>query len=294
MKRLKLVFASLIVTTCGYQILYTEENSSLGKSFKPLISGDVANPGIESDKNNSIILESKHQAEQFEKTNRVYNRNSEGKFRPKHLVYSAKQVIEPSQGQGLATPLPSGTNFIGKLLNGIDTREPNQVTKVTLPYGARHNNGGSLPKNSILLGTATSNGSDKVFIRFNKVIYPNGDEFKIDAQALNSGDYSPGLVGVQQSNADLRMVGSIGLTMVSAGADVLTQRSMIGANPYAMGIAQPDSTAQNAMLQGVSQVTKQEAQKQAESPQKSQDYVSVYPDSDLIISLLTPFKEEKI
>jgi hypothetical protein len=190
------------------------------------------------------------------------------------------------------TPLPSGTNFIGKLLSGIDTRGSEQVAKVILPYGARHPSGGSIPRNTILQGPVSTNGGEKIFIRFNRVIYPNGKEYKIDAQALNSADYSPGLVGVKQSNADLRMVSSIGLTMVSAGADVLTQRSMIGANPYAIGIAQPDATASNAVLQGVSQVTKQEAQKQAQEPQNAEDYTTLSPDTDLIVSLLSPYKEE--
>lgn len=292
-KKLKLLFGVILVLVCCFQILFTEDNSSLGKSFRPLVDAKINSEYFPTDKSTEISLETKEQAELTRMNSKSSSKVYGHTVRPKQLVYSAKQVIEPSPGEGLMTPLPSGTNFIGKLLNGIDTREANQVARVSLPYGARHSNGGSIPRNAILLGTATSNGSEKVFVRFNRVIYPNGKEYKIDAQALNSGDYSPGLIGVKQSNADLRMAGSIALTMVSAGTDVLTQRSMLGGNPYAIGITQPDATAQNAMLQGVSQVTKQEAQRQAQEPQSSQDYVTVFSDSDLIISLLSPYKEEQ-
>lgn len=292
-KKLKLLFGVILVLVCCFQVLFTEENSSLGKSFRPLVDAKINPEYFPIDKSKEISLETKEQAELIRMNSKSSTKVYEHTVRPKQLVYSAKQVIEPSPGEGLMTPLPSGTNFIGKLLNGIDTREANQIVRVSLPYGARHSNGGSIPRNAILLGTATSNGSEKVFVRFNRVIYPSGKEYKIDAQALNSGDYSPGVIGVKQSNADLRMAGSIALTMVSAGADVLTQRSMLGGNPYAIGITQPDATAQNAMLQGISQVTKQEAQRQAQEPQSSQDYVTVFPDSDLIISLLSPYKEEQ-
>ena len=292
-KNIKICFSVLLFLVCGVQIFFTEDNSSLGKSYRPLSSDSESQEALKINSPTGINLETKDQAEMISQSSKRNTRQAGHTLRPKQIVYSAKQVIGPSASDALMTPLPSGTNFIGKLLNGIDTREANQVAKVTLPYGARHTNGGMIPRNAILLGTATSNNSEKVFIRFNRIIYPNGREFKIDAQALNSADYSPGLVGVRQSNADLRMVSSIGLTMVSAGADVLTQRSMVGMNPYAIGINQPDATASNAVLQGVSQVTKQEAQKHAQEPQNSEDYVTLSPDADLIISLLLPFKEEQ-
>ncbi|MFP5386023.1 MAG: TrbI/VirB10 family protein [Bacteriovoracia bacterium] len=291
-KKVKVLSSVLIFLVCLIQILFTDDNSTLGKSYRPLSEEEESKGILTGSQEGLIQLESKEQAERLSDEAKSKVRQKGGLHRPKQLVYAAKQVIVPAIGEGLMTPLPSGTNFIGKLLNGIDTREPNHVAKVILPYGGRHPSGGSIPRNAVLQGTVSTNGSEKVFIRFNRVIYPNGKEFRIDAQALSSADYSPGLVGVRQSNADLRMVSSIGLTMISAGTDILTQRSMVGANPYAIGIAQPDATAQNAVLQGVSQVTKQEAQRQAQEPQSAEDYVILSPDSDLIVSLLSPYKEE--
>jgi hypothetical protein len=291
-KRVKIISSIFVFLVCGVQIFFTDDNSTLGKSYRPFSEDEEPQETLTDSLGNKIRLENKEQAEKLTSEARNRSHKQGGLHRPKQIVYSAKQVIGPSNGEGLMTPLPSGTNFIGKLLNGIDTRESNHVAKVMLPYGARHPSGGSIPRNAILQGTVSANGGEKIFIRFNRVIYPNGREYKIDAQALSSADYSPGLVGVRQSNADLRMVGSIGLTMVSAGADVLTQRSLVGVNQYAIGIAQPDATAQNAVLQGVSQVTKQEAQRQAQEPQNSEDYVTLSHDSDLIVGLLSPYKEE--
>jgi hypothetical protein len=283
----------LLITAC-FQIFWPEDNSGLGKSYKPLNEGQTVQL---SNVNNeaTIKLQSKEEADQ--QNGKPQGSRDLGLSRPSQLVYNSRQVLERIGSEGtLTTPLPSGTNFIAKLVNGIDTREANQVAKVILPYGARHASGGFLPKNAILLGIVSYGGeSEKIFIRFNRVIYPNGKEFKIDAQALNSADYSPGLLGVNHSNSDIRMASSIGLTMVSAATDVLTKRSMLGGiNPFGMDTAQPDATAQNAMLQGVSQVTKQEAQRQAQDMQKAQEYVTLYSDSDLIISLLSPFNGEAI
>jgi hypothetical protein len=292
-KSVKIAASVLMFLVSCFQMFWPEDQSDLGKSFKPLIDEEKVEqlqPEVEQEASQVNIL-SKEEAERLEAGSRKASRQGQPLPRPAQLLFNAKQVLERSEAGGTLTPLPSGTNFIGKLVNGIDTREANQVVKVILPYGARHACGGFLPKNAVLLGNASSGeDSEKVFIRFNRVVYPDGKEFKIDAQALNSADYSPGLTGIHHSNAHMRMAGSIALTMVSAGADVLTQRSMVGEmNPYAMGMAQPDSTARNAILQGTSQVTKQEAQRQMQDSQNAPEYVTVMSDSDLIINLLSPF-----
>jgi hypothetical protein len=61
-----------------------------------------------------------------------------------------------------------------------------------------------------------------------------------------------------------------------------------------MGMAQPDSTMKNAALQGVSQVTKQEAERVGSKMQDKEEYLTVMTGGDLIISLLIPFKGEAL
>lgn len=292
--RLKYCGAFFLSVAICLQFFRTDDQSHLEKSYRPISNvseGEGIKNEVSGDK--GYVLPTKEEADKLMNAKRSRNYKKSG-LSPTEMIFSGKQVIERTGGSGDLTPLPSGTNFIGKLLTGIDTREANQIAKVLLPYGARHASGGYLPKNAVLLGIVSQGGdSEKVYIRFNRIIFPNGKEYKMDAQALNSADYSPGILGAHHSNADVRMASTVALTMVSAATDVLTQRSMVGGvNPYMVGSIQPDATAKNAVLQGVSQVTKQEAQKQTQEMQNAQEYVTVSPDSDLIISLLSPFTGE--
>lgn len=285
-KRIKYAFAILVGLTTLIQIFMPEDNSLLAKSFKPL-------DGIEKVEKTHKPTEAEELVNAHEREARNQaQRGQRRSVRPMKITYNAKQVFNRSEAQGLVTPIPSGTNFVGKLINGIDTREDNQVLKVILPYGGTHPSGGKIPRDSILLGSASYSTGDRVYIRFNHVIFPTGQEYKIDAQALSSGDYTPGLVGYHHSETDLRVVGSLALTMVSAGTDVLTQRTMQGTNPYGVGMNQPDPTMKNAALQGVSQVTKQEAERVGSKMQNKEEYLTIPTGGDLIVSLLTPFKGE--
>jgi len=285
----KIIFTSFVCLIAFIQFCRAPDDSDLSKVYRPFIHhGNIRGVAISP---KGIVLQTEAQANSKTKGSR-----GDGISRPKDIVYSGKQVLERTGIDGLLTPLPSGTNFIGKLLTLIDTNVPGQVAKVTLPYGARHPKGGSLPKNSTLFGTTASDGeSEKVFIRFHKVIFPDGKEYRIDAQALNSADFLPGIVGIKHSNTDLKMASSMGLTMISAASDVLTQRSgfqAMGGIP--MGIDSPDATIKNAILQGVSQVSRLEAQKQAQDLGNVPDYVTVPEGADLIINLLSPFNGEAI
>ncbi len=285
-RRLKYTLSIFVGATILFQVLMPEDQSLLSKSFKPFENKEALTA-----KNPSGNAQDLVNAHDKEAKGQVYT-GQQSKPRTMKLAYNARQVIERTEAQGLVTPIPSGTNFVGKLINGIDTREDNQVLKVILPYGGRHPSGGSIPKDSILLGNASYSGGDRVYVRFSRVIYPTGQEYKMEAQALSSSDYVPGLVGYHHSETDLRVAGSLALTMVSAGADVLTQRSALGNNPYGMAMAQPDANLKNAGLQGVSQVTKQEAERVGGKMQNKEEYLTVQTGGDLIISLLTPFKGE--
>ena len=275
------------------QFLKAIDNSELSKTYKPFCAGFFWRDKKKFSDASSLEINLLTESQANEK-----RKGAAGVplIRPRELVYSGKQVFERSGAESLLTPLPSGTNFIGKLLSSVNTNEQGQVIKVTLPYGARHQRGGSIPKDTVLHGSASPDGeSDKVFIRFHKIIFPDGKEYRIDAQALNSADYSPGLLGVRHSNTNLKMASSVGLTMVSAASDVLTHRSGMGSiGGIMMGPDSPDATIKNAILQGVSQASRQEAQKQAQDLGNVPDYVTIPVGSDLIINLLSPFNGEAI
>lgn len=286
--RVKYTFSILVGATVLFQIFMPQDDSILGKSFKPFENEEKMEAKVKADNGEAIVHAHNQEAQSQGQVPR------QNRAKPMKLTYNGRQVFERTEAQGLLTAIPSGTNFIGKLINGIDTRQDNQTLKVTLPYGGSHPSGGKIPRDSVLLGSATYSGGDRVYIRFNRIIFPNGAEYRIDAQGLSSGDYTPGLVGVHHSETDMRVAGSLGLTMVSAVTDVMTQRTMYGANPYGMGMAQPDATMRNATLQGVSQVAKQESERVGSKMQEKEEYLTVMTGGDLIISLLTPFKGEPL
>ena len=234
-----------------------------------------------------------HQAD-YEARKSLHKKKKRIPLVPQNVNFSAAQVITRSGLGGTMRALPSGSTFIGKLLDGVDTRNQNQIIKVNLPYGARQRTGGTIPKNALLLGVVSYSGKgNKVYISFNRAVFPNGKEYKIHAQALTSKDYSPGLIGEYHGNTDLRIAASMGLTMVSAAADVLTRKSVFGGiNQQGQNSMLADATMGNAMLQGISKVSEKEAKRQASELQGEQAFVTVEAGSDLIVSLLRPFKGE--
>lgn len=224
------------------------------------------------------------------------NRNQRRVFprRTLNIEYKATQVIERKGPSGLSKGLPLGTNLIGKLLTSIDTRETGQYYKVLLPYGGKGKNGGSLPKNTIAFGKISYSGKGKkVFISFTKALLPDGREVKMKAQALNSKSYSPGLVGDFHGKRTERIVSTLGLTMVSAMTDTLTEREALGGQPGSGGMVAteltPKATAKNALYQGISKVSEMEAQRQASELGNQQEYVTIPAGTELIVSLVSTY-----
>ena len=201
------------------------------------------------------------------------------------IKYRAPQVIE--RKSNLTSKLPIGSNLVGKLLTSIDTREGEQLYKVLLPYGGKGKRGEGLPKNTILFGNITyPNHGKKVFMRFTKALLPDGKESVFQAQALNTKDYSPGLEGKFHSGATSRIAATLGLTMVSAFTDTLTEKQVSGSE----GVVTPKATVKNALYQGISKASAAEAPRQAEELSKVQAYVTVPAGREMIVNLLASYR----
>jgi len=295
-KNLKWSAFGLFLVIISYQFLSLEDTSRLERSYQPLVNGirmltntDNNEPKRKDEVNVGSATSNSNKKNKKQNMKRDVNV-------PLQIVYSAKQVIDREFDKDLTEGnIPSGSNFIGKLLDGIDSRNSTALTRVVLPYGGQNPKGGNIPKNSTLVGNITAAAdSEKIFIRFSKIIFPSGEVYKIDAQALTSSDYSPGIAGVTQSNADSRMFGSMAMTLVSTAADVLTQRAVMGGMPQGIEITQTEPTAKNAALQGISQLAKEEAGRKAQRAQSAENYVVAPMDTDLIVNLLAPFNFERI
>jgi len=209
--------------------------------------------------------------------------------RKKNINYKAKQVINRSEDGKLKQGVPMGTHLIGKLLTTIDTRELGQMYKVLLPYGGRTRKSSSIPKNTILFGHAKYAGKgNKVFLEFTKALLPSGKEVKISAQAMNSKNYSPGLVGNFRGRRTERIVSTIGLTMVSAMTNTLTEKQAIGKGE----VVTNKSNLKNSLYQGLSKISELEAGRQATKLNEATEYITVSAGKEMIINLLSVFHIE--
>lgn len=205
------------------------------------------------------------------------------------VKYKARQVIErENTGFERDKVIPMGTNLIGQLLTSIDTREPEQFYKVFLPYGGKFKGGAEIPKGSTLYGKIRYSGKGrKVFISFTKGVFPTGQEFAIQAQALNSKDYSPGILGDFHGQTGSRVAATLGLSVISAASNVLTERQELGR----FGAVAPKANLKNAMYAGISRAAEMEASRQAESLNEKEEYVTVDAGKDLIVNLTGEYKE---
>ena len=210
----------------------------------------------------------------------------QAKHTGKKIKYRAPQVIE--RKNSFTSKMPLGTNLIGKLLTSIDTRESEQLYKVLLPYGGKGKHG-SIPKNSILFGTVNyPNTGRKVFMQFSKALLPDGREVELKAQALSAKDYSPGLEGELHSQAAARVASTLGLTMVSAFTDTLTEKQVLSAE----GAITPKATTKNALYQGIAKASEVEAQRQMAELGNVQTYVTVPAGKEIIVNLLATYRSE--
>lgn len=198
------------------------------------------------------------------------------------INYNARQVLSLNNQKG-GNRLPIGINVIGKLLTSIDSRTKNQIVKVIIPYGGKHKgSGNSLPANTILFGGINYSGKgEKVEINFHKGLLPNGEEFQIQAHALDSKDYSVGISGDVHGSSIGRNAAVLGLTMVGSMTETLVKKEALGQGFKVT----PKASLKNGFYNGISDIANMEANRKAKSINNEQNYVLVEAGHDLIISI---------
>ena len=277
------IIVGLAIVMVVITLLFSEnggDSSVVVNATEPIEAGNLEVSSVPASPKVSGLLQASEQRVHAHKAQRA-------KPIPKRTVkirYKAPQVIE--RQDSFTSKLPLGSNLIGKLLTSIDTREREQLYKVLLPYGGKGKHGG-IPKNTVLFGTVNypSKGR-KVFMQFSKALLPDGQEVELKAQALNAKDYSPGLEGKLHSGTTARVAATLGLTMVSAFTDTLTERQVLSSE----GQATPKATAKNALYQGIAKASEAEAQRQAAELGNVQAYVTVPAGREMIVNLLASYR----
>ncbi|MCB9085772.1 MAG: TrbI/VirB10 family protein [Bdellovibrionaceae bacterium] len=278
-----LVFGLGLAGSILPSLLNPTDTSEIQHSSKPIAaSQSTESKSVESSTNMTVG------GIQAEGNRSDSNRHRQQQRPPKTIRYKAKQVFVRGQGTGEVSSIPTGASFVGKTLTKIDTRTPHAV-KVILPYGGSSKGGGShIAKNTVLLGKVSYPGQgDRVYLKFDRGVLPSGEEFSLEAQALSSKDYSPGIIGEFHGNTGSRIAAVLGLSMVSGMSEVLVEKEALGQGYTAT----PKATLKNGFFNGAAKVADMESQRQAERLAATPEYVTVEAGSDVIVSLTGALKE---
>ena len=127
----------------------------------------------------------------------------------------------------------------------LATGASNGPVKAILTEGLTVGDEELIEPDAVLLGTGQSS-EERLFIRFDKVVFKDGSMAAIQADAADSSDKMPGLKGSKIGRYALRLGGSAGLNFVSGLADGLQENETRG--PTVVN----KSTVKNAMLNGAS------------------------------------------
>ena len=133
-----------------------------------------------------------------------------------------------------------------------------------------------LPSDTTILGTAQATG-DRLQIRFSNAILPDGDVVKISADALDSGDKTPGIKGSFIARQGLVLAGSIALNALSGVADGLQENEDVG-----LGITKKANT-RNALLNGASRASLDQAKELTQDFRESSKSIAVAAGTKIIV-----------
>ncbi|MBF0300002.1 MAG: hypothetical protein HQK51_14860 [Oligoflexia bacterium] len=212
------------------------------------------------------------------------------------INYSAPMVIVRDEtNDSTIEKLPIGSSFIGKLLTPIDTRINNPLVRIELPFGARNKRTGStiIPKGTILFAQVQYlDDSDRVFLSIIKGVTRDDVEFDIQAQALSSDDFNPGVIGEYHSNLSSRLASNFGWSMSGAAAEVLQEKQVIATTDGAVVL--PKSTVGNALLEGTKRTINNESGRAIEELNRKHAYVTVSAGKHLIINLTQTLSANKL
>jgi hypothetical protein len=212
-------------------------------------------------------------------------KDAEDKKRKVVIRYRAGQLI--GENEHGPKSMKSGSKLIGSLINPIDTRAPSLV-RVNLPHGGDAS-GVAIDPGSTLVGQFSYTGDgNRVYLKFSRIDSLDGGAMKISAVALDAGSFTPGIAGDEFTASGEKIATSIGLTMFSGMTDTLTDRESLG-NSFNGVQAKP--TMSNALLQGLSKASQDQASRTASEIEQERNYVIIPEGKEMIIELQEDFKK---
>lgn len=182
--------------------------------------------------------------------------NDESRFKNKNTDLSQpaskKKSIDRIQSIDLRsqTEPPAGSETFAVLMSGGS----NGLVKAKMSDDLILNGDLYAAKNSVLIGQGSST-DQRLFIKFNRLVSPEGKSKKIKAQAYDNSDRIRGLIGKKVSDRIFKIAASSALIFLGGMAE-----SMQTSEPSLYGSA-PKKSIRDAALGGVAQATTEHGKK---------------------------------
>lgn len=155
-----------------------------------------------------------------------------------HWVYLGPELLK----RPFSDQIPPGTMVKAKLTAGASDGLVKAITIEELNV----NEGDALPAGTVFIGDGTSQ-KNRLQVRFNQAVFPDGTIQKIQAIAADGSDKTPGLKGSRLAQYGLRLAASAGLNFISGSSQGLREKEVKG------GAVVDKSDFKNAALNGTSQ-----------------------------------------
>lgn len=139
--------------------------------------------------------------------------NTKNRVPPKAVKISGIEVI--ARPKNLAS-IPPGSMMEAKLISGAS----NGLVRAQVSKTLYANGDVLIPEGSFLVGMGSSS-EDRLFIRFNQVVFKDGTFGSLNAEACDKSDKIVGLKGSKVGNKSLQLTGSLGLGFLGGFATVL-------------------------------------------------------------------------
>ena len=144
-----------------------------------------------------------------------------------------------------------------------------------------------IPENSILFGKGKS-GQERLYVEFNKVIFPSGESFQILAQSFDPSDKIQGLKGAIVGTRAKKMGMAMGMGFLGGMADGMRETS--GSSLF----MNQKPTVKDAALSGASKAALDQSEAYLEEMKKSPNIIEVKSGTEFIIIIDEPKKKENV
>ena len=193
--------------------------------------------------------------------------------------YSDQRKIKVLTLRGLSE-IPVGSETKAILISG----GTDGIVKAKLTQSLIVDGEPLIPENSIIFGKGKS-GEERLYVEFNKVIFPSGESFQILAQSFDPSDKIQGLKGAIVGTRAKKMGMAMGLGFLGGMADGLRDTS------GSLFMSQKP-TVKDAALSGASKAALDQSEAYLEEMKKSPNIIEVKAGTEFVIIIDEPKKKE--